>query len=56
VHQGDLVMFRSMVQYLLNIEQFCPKNQQIKTKYFKKNWGKLLVFLKIKGDFLEVIL
>jgi hypothetical protein len=37
VHQGDLPMFKTMVQELLNIEQFCHwKFNKVKTKNFEK--------------------
>jgi hypothetical protein len=59
VHWGGLVVFRAMVQELLNTEQFCQRKfNKIKTKMFEGNWGKLLVLLEnpwwvgfLGGDF-----
>jgi hypothetical protein len=37
VHQGDFVMFRPLVQELLNIKQFCHKKfSKIKTTIVKR--------------------
>jgi hypothetical protein len=35
VHFGGLVVFRLMMQELLNIEQFCAREFFTKSKYFK---------------------
>jgi hypothetical protein len=47
VHQGCLVVFRLMVQELLNIEHFFQRNlKTIKTKYFREIGTSTLVLLE----------
>jgi hypothetical protein len=46
VQQGSLVMFRHMVQQLLNIEQFCKKNSTKSTLNIFKKLGQSLDITK----------